>query len=51
VLVEKSEGKRAVGRHGLRWENNVKMDLQEVEWGEAWTGLMWFRLGTGGGHL
>jgi hypothetical protein len=33
VLVEKLEGKRALGRHGLRWENNVKMDLQEVEWG------------------
>jgi hypothetical protein len=26
------------------------MDLQEVEWG-AWTGLIWLRIGTGGGLL
>jgi hypothetical protein len=24
------------------------MDLQEVGWG-AWTGLIWLRIGTGGG--
>ena len=33
-----------------RWENNIKMDLQEVEWG-ARTGYVWLRIGTGGGHL
>jgi len=32
------------------WEDNIKMDLQEVEWG-TWTGLICFRIGTGGGHL
>jgi hypothetical protein len=26
------------------------MDLREVGWG-AWTGLIWFRIGTGGGLL
>jgi hypothetical protein len=31
VLVGKSEGKRPLGRHWLRWEDNIKMDLQVVE--------------------
>ena len=31
VLVEKSEEKRPLGRPGRRWEDDVKMDLQEVE--------------------
>jgi hypothetical protein len=26
------------------------MDIQEVGWG-AWTGLLWLRIGTGGGRL
>jgi hypothetical protein len=30
VLVEKPEGKRLHGRSRLRWEDNIKMDLQEV---------------------
>ena len=30
VLVGKSEGKRPLGRPGRRWEDNIKMDLQEV---------------------
>ena len=38
VVVGKPEGKRSLGRRKLRWENNIKMDLQEVGWG-AWTGL------------
>jgi hypothetical protein len=28
--VGKPEGKRPVGRPRLRWEDNIKMDLQEV---------------------
>jgi hypothetical protein len=28
----------------------LKMDLQEVIWG-AWTGLIWLRIGTGGGLI
>ena len=50
VLVRKPEGKGLLGRPGLRWEYNIKMDLKEVEWG-PWTGLIWLRIGTGGGHL
>ena len=30
VLVGKSEGKRPLGRSRRRWDNNIKMDLQEV---------------------
>jgi hypothetical protein len=30
VLVEKPGGKRPLGRPRCRWENNIKMDLQEV---------------------
>jgi len=31
VLVGKPEGKRPLGRLRHRWEDNIKMDLQEVE--------------------
>jgi hypothetical protein len=30
VLVGKPEGKRPLGRPRRRWENNVRIDLQEV---------------------
>ena len=30
VLVGKPEGKRPLGRPGCRWEDNIKLDLQEV---------------------
>jgi len=30
VLVGKPEEKRSFGRHRLRWEDNIKVDLQEV---------------------
>ena len=30
VLVGKTEGKRPLGRPRRRWEDNIKMDLQEV---------------------
>ena len=33
VLVEKPAGKRPLGRPRRRWEDNIKMDLQEVGWG------------------
>jgi hypothetical protein len=47
VLEGKSEGKRPLGRHRPIWEDNIKIDLQEVRWG-AWTGLIWLIVGTGG---
>jgi hypothetical protein len=33
-------GNRPLGIPRHRWEDNIKMDLQEVGW-EAWTGLLW----------
>jgi hypothetical protein len=30
VLVGKPEGKTPLGRTTCRWENNIKMDLQEI---------------------
>jgi hypothetical protein len=35
-----NEGKRPLGRHRLRWEENIKMDLQEVGCG----GMDWIEL-------
>ena len=40
VLVGKPEGKRPLGRPWRRWEDNIRMDLQEVGLGyEDWIGL------------
>jgi len=33
VLVGKPEGKRPHGRPRRRWEDNIKMDVQEVGYG------------------
>jgi len=35
VLVEKPEGKRPLGRPRRRWENNIKIYLQDVGGGRA----------------
>jgi hypothetical protein len=43
------EGRR-IGRSRRRWEDNIKMNLQEVGCG-VWTGSSWLRVGTGGGHM
>ena len=40
VLAVKPEGKRPLGRSRLRWEDNIKMDLQEVGCG----GMDWIEL-------
>jgi hypothetical protein len=50
VLVGKLERKRPLGRHRCRWEENIKMQLQNVGW-RPWTGSMWLMIGTGGGLL
>jgi hypothetical protein len=39
-FMGKREGKRAIGRHRRRSENNVKMALSEMEWG----GMDWIDL-------
>jgi len=40
VLVGKSEGTRSLGRPTCRWEDNIKMDLQEVGCG----GMDWIEV-------
>jgi hypothetical protein len=50
TLVGRPEGKRPLGRPRRRWKDNIKMDLKELGW-EAWTGLIWLRIGTCGGLL
>jgi hypothetical protein len=50
AVVGKPEGRRPLGRPRRRWEDNIKMYLREVGWG-AQTGLIWLRIGTGGGLL
>jgi hypothetical protein len=39
-LVGKPEGERPLGRPRLKWEDNIKMDLQEVRCG----GMDWIYL-------
>jgi hypothetical protein len=39
ALLTKPEGKRPLGRPRCRWENNIKMDLQEVGGGGDWMAL------------
>jgi hypothetical protein len=50
VLVRKPEGKSPLGRPRRRWEDNFRMDLQEVGCqGMEWIGLS--QDSTSGGHL
>ena len=49
VLVGKPEGKRSLGNIGV----DGKMILKRIfkNWDrETWTGLIWLRIGAGGGH-
>jgi hypothetical protein len=40
VYMGKPEGNRPLGRPGCKWEDNIKMDLQEVGCG----GMDWIQL-------
>jgi hypothetical protein len=52
VLVGTSERKRPLGRPRLRWEDDIKTDLQEVEWeGVNWIDLVQDTDRRGGGEL
>jgi len=51
LLVGKPEDKRPHGRPRRRWEDNIKMDLQEVGWGGGGMDWIWLRTGTDGGLL
>jgi hypothetical protein len=47
VLVGKPEGMRPFGRPRHKWEDNIKMDLQEVGLGRgAHPELIWLRIGS-----
>jgi hypothetical protein len=47
--MDKSESKRPLARSNRKWENNIKMDPQEIGCGGA--GFYWLRIGTGGGPM
>jgi hypothetical protein len=47
ILVEKTKGKRPLGRLRRRWEDGIRIDLGVIGWG-VWIGLDWLRTGTGG---
>jgi hypothetical protein len=38
--VGKTEGKKLLGRLRIRWEDNIKMDIQEIGFG----GMDWIKL-------
>jgi len=44
---QKPEIKKLLGRSRHRWDDNLKMDLQEIGWGPS-TALVWLRTETGG---
>ena len=35
VMVGKPDGKRPLGRDRHRWEDTIKIDLQEIGWGDG----------------
>jgi hypothetical protein len=47
MLVGKREGKKPIGRHRPRWEDNIKIALKDMGW-EWCTRFIWLRIGTGG---
>jgi hypothetical protein len=40
IVVGRPEGRRPLGRSRRRWEDNIKMDLQDLEW----VGMDWIDL-------
>jgi hypothetical protein len=48
ILMGRHEGRRPLGRPNNRWEDNIKMGLQEVG-GRTWNRLIWLRIGKGAG--
>jgi hypothetical protein len=40
TFVRRPEGRQPLGRPRRRWEDNIKMGLQEVEW----VGMDWIKL-------
>jgi hypothetical protein len=40
ILVAKPEGKRPLGRHRRRWEDNIKIDVIGMGW-KVVNGFIW----------
>jgi hypothetical protein len=40
IFVGKPEGKRRLGKHRRKWEDNIKMDLRKI----GWKGVDWMHL-------
>jgi hypothetical protein len=40
ILVGRPEGRRPLGRRRRRWEDNIKMDIEDV----GWVGMDWIEL-------
>ena len=47
VLVDKSEGRRSLGRHRRKWKIIFRWFFDKLN-GGAWTGLIWLRSEAGG---
>jgi hypothetical protein len=44
ILVGRPEGRRPLGRPRRRWEDNIKMDVGEIGFGDVdWIHLAWNR--------
>ena len=50
LLVGKPEGKRPLGKHRRKWEDNIRRIFRKKNV-RAWTGLSWLEIGTSGGPL
>jgi hypothetical protein len=50
IFIGKPEGKRPLGRHKRKWEDNIKIDLREIVFGVL-IGFIWLRIGTDGGFM
>ena len=50
VLVGKPEGKNHLKDLGVDGRIILKLIFKKSDW-ETWTGSMWLRIGTVGGHL
>jgi hypothetical protein len=50
MLTGKPSGKRPLGRPKRRWEDSIRMDLEEIGINEG-IGLIWLRIGIIGEPL
>ena len=46
-FVERSDENRPLGKTQRRWEDNIKVDIQEIRL-KAWIGLIWLRIRESG---